>query len=103
MPVVVGGALDAVNAHDVPAFVRWFTPAGTLDAWGMLFEGASSIGLWAQEWVLAFDVRFTDLLHMDEGLAVAVHAQVGGHGYNGPATLTFHTHDDRIDALRITN
>jgi hypothetical protein len=103
VPSEVTDALTAANAHDVPGFVSCFRPKASLDAWGMLFEGGSEIARWSDRWVVAYQVRFTDFLHAWEGLAVAVHAQVHGHGYNGPATLTFHTSDGSIDYLRISN
>lgn len=44
----------------------------------------------------------TDLLHAWDGSDLAVHTQVHGNSYNGPATLTFSTRGDTISALRIT-
>jgi hypothetical protein len=99
---LVVDALEAANAHDVWAFVRCFERSGFLDAWGMLFEGHPGIAEWAEKCVSAYRVGFTDLLHVWEGGAVAVHTPVHGQGYTGPATLTFSMRDHLIHALRIS-
>ncbi|WP_060960582.1 nuclear transport factor 2 family protein [Microbacterium hominis] len=102
VPGLVTEALDAANAHDVRAFVACFERSGSLDAWGMLFEGHPGIAEWAEKWVSAYLVSFTDLLHVWDGGAIAVHTQVRGQGYNGPATLTFSMRDHLIHALDIS-
>lgn len=102
IPDVVSKALDAANAHHVDGFVGCFGTRGVVDAWGMLFEGSTGIRDWTQKWVVDYRVRFTDLLHMWDGSSLAVHTQIHGRGYNGPATLTFSLRHSLIDTLQIT-
>ncbi|MFS0732966.1 hypothetical protein ABC304_13325 [Microbacterium sp. 1P10UB] len=101
VPSVVCGAIQAANAHDVATFVECFSVDGVVDAWGVLFEAGPAVELWAQRWVVDHGVRFTDLLHAVDDTSVAVHCQVHGSGYSGPATLTFTVLGNVIGLLRI--
>lgn len=102
VPSVVTDALHAANAQNADALTRCFHPDADVDAWGMLFEGLQGITLWIEKWIIENRVQFTDLLHAWDGSDLAVHTQVHGNSYNGPATLTFSTRGDTISALRIT-
>ncbi|WP_251443243.1 nuclear transport factor 2 family protein [Microbacterium sp. USTB-Y] len=102
VPSVVTDALHAANSQDADALTRCFHPDADVDAWGMLFEGFQGITLWIEKWIIENRVQFTDLLHAWDGSDLAVHTQVHGDSYNGPATLTFSTVGDTISALRIT-
>ncbi|MGK3948040.1 nuclear transport factor 2 family protein [Microbacterium sp. K2] len=99
---MVTDALHAANSQNADALTRCFHPDADVDAWGMLFEGFQGIALWIEKWIIENRVQFTDLLHAWDGSGLAVHTQVHGNSYNGPATLTFSTRGDRISALRIT-
>jgi hypothetical protein len=103
LPIEVADALRAANSHDAAAFSECFHVGAVLDAWGMLFEGRALVATWAQKWVVSYEVQFTDLLHLWDEDRIAVHAQVRGTGYQGPATLTFQSADGLITALRITS
>lgn len=102
VPSVVSHALHAANSHDVEQFVSCFTVDGFVDAWGMLFEGAPGVAEWATRWVVAYRVRFTDHLPLWDGRDLSIHTQVGGDGYNGPATLTFTLAGFSIRSLRVS-
>jgi len=101
VPAVVTDALHAANTHNADDLTRCFHADASIDAWGMLFEGYKGISLWIEKWIIDSRVQFTDLLHARDGDAIAVHTQVHGHSYNGPATLTFSTHGHAISELRI--
>jgi hypothetical protein len=102
VPSVVTDALHAANAQNADALIRCFRPDADVDAWGMLFEGVQGITLWIEKWIIENRVQFTDLLHAWDGNVLAVHTQIHGASYKGPATLTFSTVGDMISALRIT-
>lgn len=102
VPAVVTDALYAANSQNADALTRCFRADADVDAWGMLFEGLQGITLWIEKWIIENRVQFTDLLHAWDGSDLAVHTQVHGDSYNGPATLTFSTVGDTISALRIT-
>jgi hypothetical protein len=101
-PSVVTDALHAANAQNADALIRCFRPDADVDAWGMLFEGVQGITLWIEKWIIENRVQFTDLLHAWDGNVLAVHTQIHGASYKGPATLNFSTVGDMISALRIT-
>lgn len=101
VPTVVTDALHAANSQNAEDLTRCFHTDAHVDAWGILFEGYKGITLWIEKWIIENRVQFTDLLHAQDGDEVAVHTQVHGQSYNGPATLTFSTTGDAISALRI--
>lgn len=101
-PHPVAQALQTANAHDVEGFVGCFSAQGAIDAWGMLFQGASGVTGWMEHWVVAHCVQFNDVLAVPDGDGVAVRTQVRSSGFNGAVTLTFSLRGGAIDLLRLS-
>jgi hypothetical protein len=102
VPAAVTAALAAANAHDLPAFLDTFAPAGSVDDWGRVFTGREQIRRWSDTEFIGVGVSLSDLSYRVVDAGVAVSAQVGGDGFNGPSTFTFAVGDDGIDRMTIT-
>ncbi len=102
LPAAIDGAIEAVNRGDTDAFVVSFADNGQIDDWGRVFTGHDEIRGWSDRELIGvqatLDVTAVELT--DSGVAVS--AQVGGNGFNGPSTFTFDLEGDRISRMTIT-
>ncbi|GAB3396107.1 hypothetical protein GCM10027568_29540 [Humibacter soli] len=102
VPAVVRAAVDAANAHDIGAFVACFGQRGAVDDWGRVFTGPDAIRGWSDSEFIGVNVTLTDLRFRVHGNSIAVDAQVGGDGFNGPSTFTFTVDGDHVALMKIT-
>ncbi|MFF1878774.1 nuclear transport factor 2 family protein [Leifsonia sp. NPDC058230] len=102
VPAAVAAALASANAHDLDGFLDAFATAGSVDDWGRVFTGREQIRRWSDAEFIGVGVTLTDLSYESVDSGVAVSAQVGGDGFNGPSTFTFTVGDDGIQRMTIT-
>ncbi|WP_431277546.1 nuclear transport factor 2 family protein [Leifsonia poae] len=102
VPSSVAAALAAANAHDLDAFLDTFATAGSVDDWGRIFTGREQIRRWSDAEFIGVGVTLSELSYQAVESGVAVSAQVGGGGFNGPSTFTFAVGDGGIDRMTIT-
>ncbi|GAA1445393.1 nuclear transport factor 2 family protein [Leifsonia poae] len=102
VPPIVAAAIAAANAHDTDAFLDAFAPGGAVDDWGRVFTGPEAIRGWSDREFIGVDVTLGDLRGDPVDGGVAVTAQVGGRGFNGPSTFTFLVGDAGIERMTIT-
>jgi hypothetical protein len=102
VPPAVATALAAANAHDLAGFLDAFAPAGSVDDWGRVFTGREQIRRWSDAEFIGVGVTLSDLSYEAVDAGVAVTAQVGGDGFNGPSTFTFTVGGGGIDRMTIT-
>ncbi|MFF1573270.1 nuclear transport factor 2 family protein [Leifsonia sp. NPDC058292] len=113
VPAPVLAAIDAANSGDLDGFLDAFAPNGSVDDWGRVFTGREQVRRWSDAEFIGAHVTLDELSyttvdgdgHPGEAaapVAVAVSAQVGGDGFNGPSTFTFAVGPDGIDRMTIT-
>lgn len=96
--------IDAANAGDTDAFLAAFTPhRGFVDDWGRRFHGADAIRGWSDAEFIGRNVSLTIVhFYLLEDAEVVVIANVGGDGFNGPSTFSFHVAGNKVTEMRIT-
>ena len=100
----VRALIEAANLGDTEAFLAAFVPhLGVVDDWGRKFHGQNDIQKWSDAEFIGQDVRLSVINFYETGDSeVTVIANVGGNGFNGPSTFTFHLSNDKIAEMRIT-
>jgi hypothetical protein len=102
VPPAVLSAIDAANAGDLDGFLDAFAPNGAVDDWGRVFTGREQVRRWSDAEFIGVKVTLAALAFESRDGAVAVSAQVGGDGFNGPSTFTFVVGADGVERMTIT-
>jgi uncharacterized protein (TIGR02246 family) len=104
LPAPVREAFDATNAGDLERFTAVFTPDGVIDDWGREFHGRDEIAQWSRAESIGVQQTFDVTEAKVVGDDVIVTATVGGGGFNGPSTFTFHVAADgtHLERMAIT-
>jgi hypothetical protein len=102
VPPAVLTAIDAANSGDLDGFLDAFGPNGSVDDWGRVFTGREQVRRWSDAEFIGARVALSDLGFESVDGGVAVSAQVGGDGFNGPSTFTFAVGADGVERMTIT-
>ncbi len=101
LPPPVDAAVAAANGGDTEAFLDVFTTDGAVDDWGREFVGRDAIRAWSDREFIGVQVSLEVTAVSTDGATVAVSAQVGGGGFNGPSTFSFALVGDRVGRMVI--
>jgi hypothetical protein len=102
LPIPVAAALEAASAGNTEDFLAAFADDGAVDDWGRVFRGREEIRGWSDAEFIGKQVTLEVTATQTDGDTTTVTAQVGGNGFNGPSTFTFHHPSPRLALMRIT-
>jgi len=102
LPVTIERFIAAANKGDVAGFLALFPADGVVDDWGRKFTGHAAIRGWSDEEFIGKQVSLKVTGFERKGDTVAVMADVGGNGFNGPSRFTFVLDGDKVREMRIT-
>lgn len=100
----VRNLIDATNLGDTDAFLSAFVPhLAVVDDWGRKFHGPQDIRSWSDAEFIGKQVTLKVIhFYSTADAEITVIAEVGGNGFNGPSTFTFHVANDKVTEMRIT-
>jgi hypothetical protein len=102
LPPVLQHVLNAVNENDTDGFLGFFDEDGFVDDWGRQFVGPEAIRGWSDNEFIGKQVSLRVTGVDQRGQVIAIFAEVGGKGFNGPSRFTFTLNGNQIHELRIT-
>ncbi|CDG85729.1 nuclear transport factor 2 family protein [Janthinobacterium agaricidamnosum] len=98
----VDAYLAAVNGNRLPDFLSLFTGDGLVNDWGSRYRGPQEITKWSNREFIGVQVSLKVSAVSQDGNQIAIDAQVGGKGFNGPSRFVLLLDGASIKEMRIT-